>query len=108
MKPVDPIKANVAKSLLNQRDPGRRKRTALTCLGGLLALFLIHAYFSNLASPLKLIPQTFCAIGMGYALLYLLSLRRFEYVAEFIDWAKVKQSAGEASPSDDGAPTTQG
>jgi hypothetical protein len=59
----------------------------------LLFLFLAHAYFSNLSSPLKLIPQTFSAIAMGYVLLCVLSSRQFKYVAEFIDWDKVTEAA---------------
>ena len=60
---------------------------------GLVLLFLAHGFFSNLSSPLKLIPQTAAAIGMGYVLLYVISLRRFKFVAEFIDWTRVSAVA---------------
>lgn len=87
------MKTKVAKALLRQRDPQQRRRLILIYSGTLLVLFLAHGYFSNLASPLKLIPQTMTAIGMGYVILYILSLRRFNHLADFIDWAKVTESA---------------
>lgn len=59
----------------------------------LLLLFLAHTYFSSLSSPLKLIPQTFFAMTMGFVILYITSLRQFKYVAEFIDWNKVAWAA---------------
>ena len=59
----------------------------------LLLLFLAHAYFSNRSSPLKLIPQTFLAMTMGFVLLYITSLMQFRHVAEFIDWHKVAEVA---------------
>ena len=98
MNPHDSIKARIAKALLSQQDSGKRKRQILILAGALLSLFLAHSYFSNMETPLKLIPQTMTAIGMGYVMLYMHSLRRFPYVAEFIDWAKVKESA-EVAPS---------
>jgi hypothetical protein len=59
----------------------------------LLLLFLAHTYFSNLSSPLKLIPQTGLAMAMGYVLLFIVSLRQFKYLADFIDWNKVAEVA---------------
>jgi hypothetical protein len=56
---------------------------------GLVLLFIAHGYFSNLSSALKLIPQTFVAVAMGYVILSIVSLRQFKYVSEFIDWGKV-------------------
>ncbi|GMU23821.1 MAG: hypothetical protein AMXMBFR13_38990 [Phycisphaerae bacterium] len=58
----------------------------------LLLLFIAHTYFSNLDSPLKLIPQTMAAISMGWVLMLVLSLRHFTYLAEFIDWTQVTQA----------------
>lgn len=66
----------------------------------LLVLFLCHAYFSNLTSPLKLIPQTMAAISMGYVVLCILSLRRFIYLTDFIDWAMVTKSAEHGGDGD--------
>jgi hypothetical protein len=83
------MRTKVAIALLRQRDEHRRKRLVLTYALGLVVLFVGHSYFSNLVSPLKLIPQTFTAIAMGYVLLLIISLRQFKYVAEFIDWSKV-------------------
>ena len=56
-----------------------------------LSLFAGTSYFANLTSPLKVIPQTMTAIGMGYVMLCVSSLRQFKHVAEFIDWAKVTE-----------------
>jgi len=97
MEPADYIKAKVAKTLLNQNDSKKRKRSTLIYIAVLVGLFLAHTYFSNMATPLKLIPQTMSAIGMGYVILLILSLRRFGYVAEFIDWPMVKKSAEQVS-----------
>lgn len=102
METNDYIKTRIAKGLLSQFDPKKRKRLTLIYVGALLGLFLIHCYFSNMATPLKLLPQTMSAIGMGYVMLSVLSLRRFGYVAEFIDWPKVKESAEQACSSNDG------
>lgn len=93
------IKAKVAKALLDQHDAKKRKRLILSYAAVLVFLFLIHSYFSNLESPLKLIPQTMSAIGMGYVILLVLSLKRFAYVAEFIDWPRVKETAEQAASS---------
>lgn len=92
MEPIDYIKSKVAKSLLIQRNSRERKRLILWHGGALFILFLMHTYFSNLGSALKLIPQTMTAIGMGYVLLSILSLRRFIYLIDFIDWEKVTES----------------
>jgi hypothetical protein len=102
MEPNDHIKARIAKGLLSQFDPKKRKRLALIYVGTLLVLFLMHGYFSSMATPLRLMPQTMSAIGMGYVMLCVLSLRRFGYVADFIDWSKVKGSAGQVGPSSGG------
>ena len=91
------LKSKIAKALLSQHDVRKRNRQTLVCVVALLALFAAHSYFTNLTTPLKLIPQTMTAMGMGYVLLCIQSLRRFGYVAEFIDWEKVRESA-------DGAP----
>ena len=87
------MKAKIAKGLLRQRDPIQRRRMILIGYIVLLLLFLAHGFFSNLSSPLKLIPQTLTAIGMGYVILHTIAIRQFRYVAEFIDWTKVKESA---------------
>ncbi len=97
MNPNELLKSKIAKALLNQQEVRKRNRQILICVVALLALFAAHSYFTNLATPLKLIPQTMTAMGMGYVLLYIQSLRRFGYVAEFMDWEKVRESA-------DGAP----
>jgi len=88
------MKIKVAKALLRQGDPRQRRRMILTYWGVLLALVLGHSYFSDLTSPLKLIPQMITAILMGYAIICIILLRQFTYVAEFIDWEKVTESAG--------------
>ncbi len=87
------MRARIATGLLRQRDQGRRRVLIRRYAIGLVLLFLAHSYFSNLSSPLKLIPQTAAAIAMGYVLLLISSLRQFKYVAEFIDWGKVTASA---------------
>ncbi|MBA4149449.1 MAG: hypothetical protein H0X66_15155 [Verrucomicrobia bacterium] len=69
-------------------------------------MFLAHSYFSNLSSPLKLIPQTVAAVSMGYVILYIISLRQFKYIAEFIDWDKVSKIAEPSTPTT-GDPVTQ-
>jgi len=104
MEPKEYIKAKIAKALLSQHDVKNRNRQILVYVGGLLALFVAHSYSSNMATPLKLIPQTMTAIGMGYVMLSILSLSRFVYVAEFIDWAKVKESVDQDAT---GQPATQ-
>ena len=96
----------VATALLRQRDERRRRRMILTYSIVLLLIFLAHSYFSNLSSPLRLIPQTFAAVAMGYIILCIISLRQFKYVAEFIDWAKVSRIAEPSAPPN-GGPTTQ-
>lgn len=93
------MRTKVANALLRQRDQHSRSRLILTYSVVLVLLFAAHSYFSNLSSPLKLIPQTFAAVAMGYVLLSIISLRQFKYVAEFIDWAKVTRTA-EPTPSD--------
>jgi len=101
MEAVDHIKIKVAKSLLSQRDSKQRKRQVLGYIVTLIVLLFVHSYFSNLASPLKLIPRTMTAIGMGYVILSILSLRRFIYLTDFIDWEKVTKSVeqgGEPNP----------
>lgn len=87
------MKTKIAKSLLRQRDPIQRRRMIFTSALVLLLLFFAHGFFAELASPLKLIPQTFTAIGMGYIILQIIALRQFAYVAEFMDWAKVTEAA---------------
>lgn len=93
MKSDCSIKTRIAKSLLRQRDARQRKRQILGLAVLLVVLFLTHTYFANLASPLKLIPQTLAAIGMGYVILCILSLRRFTCLIDFIDWPEVTKSA---------------
>lgn len=85
--------SRIATALLRQRDQGQRRVLTRRYVIGLVLLFLAHSYFSNLSSPLKLIPQTAAAIAMGYVLLLISSLRQFRYVAEFIDWGKVTTCA---------------
>jgi hypothetical protein len=97
MNPDEFLKSKIAKALLGQHDVRKRNRQILIYVVALLALFAAHSYFTNLTTPLKLIPQTMTAMGMGYVLLCIQSLRRFGYVAEFMDWEKVRESA-------DGAP----
>jgi hypothetical protein len=92
------ITTKIARELLNQNDPTKRNRLMLKSIGVLLALTAMHGFFSNLESPRKLVPQTMSAIFMGYTLLYILSLRRFDYLARFIDWRKVEENAGEGAP----------
>lgn len=83
------IKNRIAHALLRQRDV-RGRRILLIKYAVLLALtFLAHTYFVNLATPLRLIPQTMSAIAMGYLLTALAAVRNFRIVAEFIDWEKV-------------------
>lgn len=93
MNPNEFLKSKIAKALLSQEDVRKRNRQILIYAVALLALFAAHSYFTNLTTPLKLIPQTMTAMGMGYVLLYIQSLRRFGYVADFIDWEKVRESA---------------
>jgi hypothetical protein len=100
------MKTKVAKALLRQRDPQQRSRLILIYSAALLGLFLAHGYFSNLASPMKLIPQTITAIGMGHVISYILSLRRFGHVADFIDWTKITGSAGPSAGGVATAPPT--
>lgn len=96
------MRTKIAKALLRQRDQHRRRRLILIYSIGLLLLVLAHRYFSNLSLPLKLFPQTFAAISIGYVILYIISLRQFKYVAEFIDWAKVMEIAEPSSPPNGG------
>ena len=100
MEPTELIRTKVAMALLNQQDSKKRNRLAWIYVAVLLVLFATHTYFSNMTSPLKLIPQTMSAIGTGYVILLVLSLRRFGYVAEFIDWSKVKKSAEQGGDGD--------
>ena len=102
------MRTKVAKALFRQRDPQRRRRLILKCSVALLLLFLAHSYFSNLSSPLKLIPQTIAAIAMGYLMLYITSLRQFKHVAEFIDWAKVNEMAEPGAAPNGGSGTQPG
>ena len=85
------MRKKIAKGLLRQRDPQGRRRLMLIYAVAFLVLFAATGYFSNLTSPLKVIPQTMTAIGMGYVMLFISSLRQFKHVAEFIDWAKVTE-----------------
>ena len=82
-------RSRIATGLLRHRNHGRRRALIGRYAVGLVLLFIAHSYFSNLSSPLKLIPQTFAAVAMGYAILSIASLRQFKYVSEFIDWDKV-------------------
>src|SRR5688572_27712456 len=105
------MRTKIAISLLRQRDERRRRRSILTYAVSLVLLFFANSYFSNLSSPLKLIPQTFSAIAMGYIILVIISLRQFKYVAEFIDWRKVTEiaeSSAEPSGSTDNPGTAGG
>lgn len=104
MDSTDYIKVKVAQSLLNQHNSEKRRRSFFMYGAVFVILFFTHSFFSSMTNPLKLIPQTFSAIGMGYVILLILSLRRFGYVAEFIDWPSVKETAEEVSdgnPLDD-------
>ena len=83
----------IANGLLRHRDAKRRRQLILMHWIALLLFFAAHTYFSNLSSPLKLIPQMFSAMAIGYVILSIFSLRAFKYVAEFIDWDKVAQTA---------------
>jgi hypothetical protein len=94
------MKTKIAKGLLRQRDPIQRRRMILICSIVLLLLLLAHGFFSDMASPLKLIPQTLTAIGMGYLILQIVALRQFTHLVEFIDWTKVKEAAEPAHPDD--------
>jgi len=87
------MRAKVAKGLLHQKDQHQRNRLVLVLSIALVVLFLADVCFANLSSPLKLIPQTFAAVAMGYVLLYIRSLRQFKFVAEFINWPKVTDAA---------------
>lgn len=60
------MKDKFAQGLLRQREEGQRRRLSTFYTGILAMLFLGHALVSSLASPLKLLPQTALAIGMGY------------------------------------------
>jgi hypothetical protein len=86
---IQRMRARVATALLRRRDHGRRRVLLLRYAAILLVLFVAHSFFSNLSSPLKLVPQTLAAIAMGYIVLLILSLRHFKHVVEFIDWGKV-------------------
>jgi hypothetical protein len=97
------MRTKVAIGLLRQRDEHRRRRLVLTYAVGLVFLFVAHSYFSNLSTPLKLIPQTFTAVAMGYVILLIISLRQFKHVAEFIDWRKVVEIA-EPNAAPNGGP----
>jgi hypothetical protein len=85
------MNTKLARALLRLRDDHHRRRMILTRLVVLALLFVAHSYFTNLSSPLKLIPQTAAAIGMGYFMLSITSLQQFKYVAQFIDWDKVRR-----------------
>jgi hypothetical protein len=98
------MKTKIAKALLRQRDPHQRRRLLVTYSVALLLLLLGHGYFSNLSSPLKLIPQTMTAIAMGYMILYIISLRQFKFVADFIDWTKVTETAEPSAGGNAAAP----
>jgi hypothetical protein len=87
----------LATALLRQRDDRQRRRMLFTYSGLLGLLFLAHSFFTHLSSPLKLIPQTAAAISMGFFLVHIVSLRRFNEVAEFIDWARVAEAAGQSA-----------
>ena len=88
------IESKIAKALLRQRDPGRRLRMMLTYAVMTLLLLGVHAFVSNsMESPVKVIPQTMAAVGMGYLMLYIISLRHFRHVSGFIDWTKVEEAA---------------
>lgn len=87
-----------AKELLKQRDPQSRRRLILQYSAVLLLLIVVNGYFSNLSSPLKVIPTTFTSVVMGYVILLIVAVRRFPYVADFIDWAKVEAAAESAHP----------
>lgn len=88
----------IAKKLLLQRDPNHCRKEILMYSAVILLLLLAHGIFSNFSSPLKLIPQTFAAIAMGWSLLCIFSLRQFPQIAEFIDWPKVIKAT---EPNDD-------
>lgn len=85
--------------LVRQRDYRQRKKMVFRYMVVLTLVFLAHTYFSNLSTPLKLIPQTLAAITMGYIVILIISVRQFTHISEFIDWTKVNTAA---EPDSDG------
>ena len=83
----------LAKALLRLKDQRSRRRHMFIYAIILVVLFAAHAFFTNMDTPLKLIPQMLAAIGMGYVLSYILSVRQFKYLATFIDWENVSRTA---------------
>lgn len=98
------MNAKIAQSLLRQRDPKQRRWMMLKYGAALVLLFFAHDYFTELSSPLKLVPQMISAMFMGWMLICLLSVKNFPRLAGFIDWDKVTAAAG----NDPSAPASQG
>ncbi len=95
------MKKKFAQALLRQREEGQRRRLSASYTGILVILFLGHSLVLNMTSPLKLIPQTASAIGMGYLLLMIISLRQFRWLVDFIDWSKVEACVESESGNQD-------
>jgi len=97
MNEEHPAKIRLAESFIQQRRPEIRKKLIIKNLIVFGLLFLAHSFSSNLETPLKLIPQTMSAVGMGYVLFILVAIKQFSLVVDFIDWEKV-ESHTEQSP----------
>lgn len=93
MTKEDAIKKKLALTLLKQRDEKNLKKQKILYLLLLLVTFGLHLFFSNLETPLKLIPQTMCALYMGFLIYVLSTIGQFRYVKEFILWDKVEEEA---------------
>ena len=99
------MRTKIARALLRQRDPRQRQRLLLRSYAAFLLFFAAYCYFCNLSSPLKLIPQTFTGLAMGYLMLSITALRQFKYVTEFIDWARVSAVVEPSGPADGSPPS---
>jgi uncharacterized membrane protein len=86
-------RCKIAKALLKQRDKKKRRKTAIIYFSALILCFLMHNYFSDLTTPLKVLPETFLAMIMGYIITVIISLWNFRVVSEFINWEKVTSAS---------------
>ena len=87
------IRVKIAQLLLSRRERNHRRRSIAWYSVWLVLAFSAHGYFSNLATPLKLIPQTLLAYLMGYLVTMIASVFKFPFLAEFIAWEKVSEVA---------------
>ncbi|NRA37114.1 MAG: hypothetical protein HRU15_03155 [Planctomycetes bacterium] len=82
-----------AEALLKTRDKKSRRMRIFVYYLILAIIFGLNTYVSNLATPLKLLPQTFLTVIMGFLICSIIATRYFKHCVDFIRWEDVEKCA---------------